>query len=346
MFRAIETSINSFPFIVDLSTYKPIIWNSGRMAEYLASSMGVQVNSRGLHIIHPYFTIKTHSSTDTEMVETNRVVRGNTSLCVWDSANANDHIHVFPTDQAYVSLGVPDVCLSERNTHRVLRLEGSSNDISLCDILSGFKNVMFTTDGRLQLHTSAIGPVLQTCLSVLAIFIMVCVIQRFSYDKTKTMFTGSMACMLASVLVILLVCLTHNPLHVYSTEEDFLVFIYLLSYAIFNLCRWSRRVYEEPDRPAPYSVCLASLNLLANRLFGTTDNPCTPIINVFIFIRLLHKVKTQSYNRRILNFIDLYLDAILVAILTKYGLFPQYVCDRKAAIHFACIVSVVVILTK
>ena len=339
MFRGIKTSIYAFPFIKDLSTSKIFTWTNGRMAEYLASSIGVQVSSRGMCIIHPYFTINKAFSSDSG---TNFAVRGNTSLCVFETTR------VFPTDQAYVSLGTTNVCLSERNTQRVLQFDGgnTTSDISLCDVLDGFQSVLLTMEGRLALHTSAIGPFLQTCLSILAIFIVVCAIQRFSCEKTNSKLTGSMACMMANTLILILVCLTHKPSHIYVTEEDYDIFIYLIMYNMFNLFRWSKSVYKEPTKPAAYSVCMASLNLLSNRLFGTTDNPCTPVIMVFVFTRIINKVKTHQYKCDKWNFIDLYLDGFLASILARYGFFTQYVDERNAAIHLGGIISALILITS
>ncbi len=50
--------------------------------------------------------------------------------------------------------------------------------MSLCDVLSGAQHVLLDARGRLESKTSVLGPWLQSALSLLAVFVVGCVVNR------------------------------------------------------------------------------------------------------------------------------------------------------------------------
>eukprot|EP00961_Rhodomonas_salina_P014342 192657-Rhodomonas_salina.4 len=88
MIRGIN--LESFPFIVDLSTMKSFIWDNGVTAEWISRSPAISVSSRGVRFIHPSF----HVIHDDDYILCDRT-RG--ALC--ESASG---FRVFPYDTARV----------------------------------------------------------------------------------------------------------------------------------------------------------------------------------------------------------------------------------------------------
>lgn len=327
--RAIRTDTQAFPFIFDLTTNKKIDWTHGRVAEYLASSIAVRISVRGVRFIHRWFTLRF----DTEHAE--HCVRSTHALCVVVSPWQ----HLFPTHAASVVLGGQNKC-TEVVTGRQLQLHGY-NDISLCDVLSGHQNILLSIDGHMESKSSMLNDVVLSILATLTVFVIGCIVHRFSGGESKVL--GSMSCTVACVLILVLVLVTHDPHRLYVTHEDMGLFFYLIGYTIFNIARWSLKTINNPKLAAPYSICVGALNLLSFRLFATVDNPCSPFIAIFLLARVMHKLKTQEYRQHIVHFVDIYLDVILLSLLVKYGVFTQYESELKAAMHLALTTSVLFI---
>jgi hypothetical protein len=202
----IRTDAGAFPFIMDLATGKTMDWTSGRVAEYLASSVAARVSVRGVRFIHRWFTLALDDHSDTH-----RCARSAYALC----EVVSPWQYVFPTQHAAVVLGAPNAC-TETATNRELRLAGH-NDISLCDVLSGHSNVVVTTDGRMQNRHSMLNDGLQTVLSLLAVFVVGCVVQHCAGGESRVV--NSRWCAAACVAILVLVLATHDPKRLYVTHQ-------------------------------------------------------------------------------------------------------------------------------
>lgn len=333
--HGIRTDTDAFPLIINLATGRVVNWATGRVAEYLASSVAVHVSLRGVRFVHRWFTL-TLDDIANETIAVQPCVRSVRALC----EVAHPWQFVFPVTGAGIVFGSPNVC-TEMTTRRELRLAGS-NDISLCDVLSGQHTVLVTTDGRIHIKHNAIGTELQAVLSLLAVFVVGCVAQRCV--GIESMLMNSRWCTAACVAILILVLATYDRGRLFVTREDMMSFWLLVGYSIFNLVRWSVRSYKEPTQPAPYSLCAGALNLLSFRLFASVDNPVSPFIMAFVAARVLQKLYTQEYRQHWAHYIDLYLDTLVAAVLAQYGFFTQYDSELRAGMHVAILFTALLVL--
>ena len=195
--RGIRSDEKAFPFVADLVTRAHFDWTKGRVAEYLSSSSAVRVSVRGVRFVHHWFTVVL----DTE--DTRQCTRSHHALCVTTSPWA----HVFPTESATVVLGAHNHC-TESETGRTLRLKGS-NDISLCDLFSGSRNILVTIDGYVENTNSMLGPVVQGILSLLAVYVVGCIVHHFVGGDSNL--AGSLSCTTACVSIVFIVIFMHDP---------------------------------------------------------------------------------------------------------------------------------------
>lgn len=331
---SIRTDLSAFPFVSELSGGRTFAWSKGRVAEYLSSSRATVLCDRGVRFVHRSFDVCLSESLSFSTVLCERT---NHSLC-----NTYEGLPVFPesTAGANVVFGGNDKC-TESFTGRTMQLSGRTS-ITLCDILSGSQRIFFTESGQIHVGDAIVGPITQLLVSLIGVGLVGGVVFRFTGGGAHV--AGGGICTFLCLCSILLVVFLGDPWTLYTTEQDRMCFLFLVSYCVYNLGRWIVCHYNDPQHHPPYSLSVGALNLLSFRLFATCDNPCSPFIMLFLLIRVLQQLQKQSYAQSLVACVSLYLDCTLLSFLINFGFIPQYDSELKALVHLMLATTVSIML--
>lgn len=325
MIRGIN--LESFPFIVDLSTMKSFIWDNGVTAEWISRSPAISVSSRGVRFIHPSF----HVIHDDDYILCDRT-RG--ALC--ESASG---FRVFPYDTARVGFLGGSGC-DEVFSGRTVIFSKDLGDVSLCDVVSGHRTVLYTQGSYLYVRDGFLGDIEYGFISAVGVFIIAYSVHRATTSEGSGAFLSSIV-MCVCVSGIVTVLATQGSFRLYATYEDMASFFFILLYCVSHVLRWSwLSISHAQVKSVPHSVILGTLCLMTLRLFATVDNPCSPLLLIFLIFRIFSRVMLDTFRGDIIRTLDLYLDTVFAGIITTYGFIPQYTAVEKAVLHLMLIVSV------
>lgn len=327
---------DAYPHIIDLNTGVQYDWSTGRVAELVSSSCGVYVSARGVRFIPRSQHIAAPLHRD--------------SYSCWRAADAlcvSGQAHVFPSGGGKVLfMGSGPQC-NGKNSGRRVTFMGAS-DTTLCDVTVGGHFVLISADERatiapvgIPLYAQWVIPAMQVCL--VGLIVHRAALGEGAWGGTAYAFS---AVVVVSVLLFVFVAHTEK---LYVTVEDSESFFFLLAYVLFHMARWLYYSVRFGPRPPCYGILVGALNLLFFRSFTTLDNPCTYLSMVFVCGRLLSKLISQVISVSDLPFIraaDVLFDALMIGVLTVYGIVPQYECLLHAWTHMLLLVCSVFVFVQ
>lgn len=193
-------------------------------------------------------------------------------------------------------------------------------DVSSCDVLDNGGDLVFC--GRnLYFARTSLEEWSYWALCLIAIFLVrslsYLVVHRIQSNASREFLWNDVLTVILCLIVLLSSALPHGDL-LFVTEEDRLFWWVLLIYVVIYIVLfvWYCISNKENDPPL-YNLIAASLQVIATRLYLSSDTPYNPVLIWIISTRMLVKLRTLDLS--ILISISALMDSILLSLLGVWG---------------------------